>query len=195
MWHEDTPERAAERKPYEDAFAADRERYRAELAEWQAEIERRQPQPETDAQAFMRTGSAPPDPRRYPKPFDLWRVASKAKFAAENPGLDGHELKWMMTAAWPQVSAEEKAPLEAESKRLKTEFETNFALWEAARRPVGGDAAVAVAADAVSSAQGVDVTRRRRGVGRRIHGAAAGAQPEEDAPTPAPLRVCGQVLN
>ena len=84
--------------------------------------------------AHVPSSSSKIGPKLIPSWCRVFPRCPKAKLAAENPGLDGNELKRMMTAAWPQVSAEEKAPLEAESKRLKTEFETNFALWEAARQ-------------------------------------------------------------
>ena len=41
-------------------------------------------------------------------------AASKAKFTEENPGLSKIELRKVMQEAWPKVTAEEKAPYEAE---------------------------------------------------------------------------------
>ena len=174
LYHEDTPEQERERKAHEAAFTADKERYAAELTAWEAEVARRYPPQEpavacggaTDIAALVRAGKAPPNPRSYPKAHSLWYAASKGRFAGENPGLSHVELRKVMQEAWPTVAAEEKAPFEAESKRLKAEYEAHFTLWDAARQRervdgAGGssreDEALTAAADAAAGGpDGVD---------------------------------------
>ena len=122
VWHENTPERAAERKTLEDAYAADRERYNAELAAWEAEVERRHPQPEASADSGAAADGVDATsggelgvngaPKKPPPALLLWSNASKERFRAENPDADSLQLRNIMNSYWREVSAEERAPFD-----------------------------------------------------------------------------------
>ena len=59
----------------------------------------------------------PNAPKRPNTPYILFSNSVRAQLARDNPGLSPNELTALIGKCWGQLSAEEKAPFEAEYKR------------------------------------------------------------------------------
>jgi len=126
-----------ERKPYEDAARAEKERWKADCAAWTAMMALREAEAGDDSDDGEAPSAPPP---AYPKAPDLWCRDEKDAWKAKFPELAPIDLSKKMKAHWSSLPDDNpvKAEYKQRSAGLREEYARKFEAWSRRKSPEPG---------------------------------------------------------